>query len=614
MVLNVLDNQNKSLYGIVKTLQAPSFTHHYCVSMQFECVFRTGGTDKRKLHFLNFVDITRFRIQHYKRIIDTDWIDVGKVTAMVGKNEVGKSSIFRALSKLNPSDQEGFNKQSELPHKSYVSLKDKNVYPVTVEFKISANEEFLTRTKKEHILIAKKNYDNKFYFEVDGREIKDDKKHKKIIQLLPTFIYFDNYDKIKGRFNIPRFISAYKNNPSDRKIRAEKCMFEYVGLDPETLESLRTNAEMSESEKFDRVEERKILCDSAAAKMTTEFRNWWKVRDYKFDYRMDDDSFGVYVSDHIDTTSVELDQRSNGLQYFFSFFLIFTVESERSHTNSILLLDEPGLHYHATFQLELIEFFKEMSKTNQLLYSTHSPFLVDESNLDDVKIVYEDTDAEKIIVSSDGRWPKDAEVLFPLRLSWWNSVYHAYIVDKVHMLVEGVTDAQIFKEINKIMVNNGKEILDPNLVIISGGGNKMGSLISILMASQVAQFYFLDGDQSGRDSAKRYKKNFNLSGFTTKDFSGLDNSSLEDLIPREAYLIAVKSAYNLSDINLEENGVMVTQQVDTYLKDKNFDGIDKLKITKKLLPLLHDHPENICNTFEPIFKKINDMVNSYGSV
>ena len=530
---------------------------------------------------------------------------------MVGKNEVGKSSIFRALSKLNPSDQEKFNKQSELPHKSYVSLKDKNIYPVIVEFEISADEEFLTRTRKKHILVASKNYDNEFHFEVDGIEVKDKKKHEKIIQLLPTFIYFDNYDKIKGRFNIPSFISAYKNDPSNRRIRAEKCMFEYVGLDPETLEHNRTNAEMDEAEKFQRVEERKILCDSAAAKMTSEFRNWWKVRDYKFDYRMDDDSFGVYVSDHIDTTSVELDQRSDGLRYFFSFFLIFTVESKKSHTNSILLLDEPGLHYHATFQLELIKFFKEMSKTNQLLYSTHSPFLVDESNLDDVKIVYEDKDTEKITVSNNGAWPKDAEALFPLRLSWWNSVYHAHVVNKTHMLVEGVTDSKILEEINKLMANNGKEVLDPNLTIIHGGGNRMGSLISILMASHVTQFYFLDGDQPGCARAKRYKEDFGLNGITTKDFSELDNSSLEDLIPREVYLMAVKSAHNLSDINLEENGSMVTQQVDKYLKSKDLDGIDKLKITKELLPLLHNHSEDICNIFEPIFKKINKMVTSY---
>ena len=549
----------------------------------------------------------RFRIQQYKRIEDTDWIDIGDVTSIVGKNEVGKTAIFRALSKLNPSDQEEFNRQSELPHRSYVKLKDKNIYPVIVEFEISADEAFITGLNKQQKLIVKKSYDNEFYFELDGQKIEDTETSSKIQELLPKFIYFDNYDKIKGKFDIPKFISAYQNNPNDRRIRAEKCMFEYVGLEPEELAKLQTTAEMEETEKFNRVEKRKILCDSAAARMTDEFKDWWKIRDYKFDYRMDNDSFGVYVSDHIDTTSVELDQRSSGLQYFFSFFLIFTVESKKEHANSILLLDEPGLHYHATFQLDLISFFKELSKKNQILYSTHSPFLVDKDNLDDVKIVYEDKKAEKIMVSTNGMWPKDAETLFPLRLSWWNSVYQSHMANKVHMLVEGFTDAQVLKKINEIMISEHKTSLDLDIAIIHGGGNKMGSLISILMASEVAHFYFLDGDESGLIRARRYTNDFDLKGLTTKEFSNQAHSSLEDLIPRKTYLQAVKSAYSLSELTIDENSTMITQQVSKFLEDKGLGRNDKVKITEKLLPLLSDISEEICNTFEPIFTRINEI-------
>ena len=553
--------------------------------------------------------LTRFRVQQYKRIEDSGWIEVGDVTAMVGKNEVGKSSIFRALSKLNPSDQEGFNKQQELPHKSYVQLKDETVFPITAEFKISENEEFITEIKKHRVLIAKKDYNNNFHFNLDDQDVSDEDTASKIEKLLPRFIYFDNYDKIKGRLDIPSFISSYESDPNNRKIRTEKCMFEYVGLDPKKLLELRTTPEMDELEKYEQVEGRKILCDSAASRMTDEFRNWWKVRDYRFDYRMDNDSFGVYVSDHIDTTSVELDQRSSGLRYFFSFFLIFTVESQREHTNSILLLDEPGLHYHATFQLDLIGFFKELSKKNQLLYSTHSPFLVDDDNLDDVKIVYEDKESKKIMVSDNGVWPKDAETLFPLRLSWWNSVFQSYMKAKTHMLVEGITDSQILKKINQILNNNNNPGLDSEIVIVPGGGNKMSALISILKSSNISQFYFLDGDESGLNRAKRYSEDFALTGLTNKEFSNLEHSSLEDLIPMTTYLNAVRSAYGLSEIKLDENAKnqMITHQIKTFLEKNGYGNIDKLKITKELLPLLDDVQKEVCDTFVPIFSKINEI-------
>ena len=135
----------------------------------------------------------------------------------------------------------------------------------------------------------------------------------------------------------------------------------------------------------------------------------------------------------------------------------------------------------------------------------------------------------------------------------------------------------------------------------------MGSLIAILMASEVAHFYFLDGDESGLIRAQRYTKDFDLKGLTTKEFSNQAHSSLEDLIPRKTYLQAVKSAYSLSELTIDENSTMITQQVSKFLKDKGLGRNDKVKITEKLLPLLSGISEEICNTFEPIFTRINEI-------
>ena len=85
---------------------------------------------------------------------------------------------------------------------------------------------------------------------------------------------------------------------------------------------------------------------------------------------------------------IELESRSKGLQWFFSFFLVFLAESKDVHKNCVLLLDEPGLGLHPTAQADLIRFFNQLSDTNQLIYTTHLPFLVDHNNLDRVKAVY----------------------------------------------------------------------------------------------------------------------------------------------------------------------------------------------------------------------------------
>jgi predicted ATP-dependent endonuclease of OLD family len=83
-----------------------------------------------------------------------------------------------------------------------------------------------------------------------------------------------------------------------------------------------------------------------------------------------------------------LEGRSTGLQWFLSFYLVFLVESEGDHKNAVLLLDEPGLSLHPLAQRNLSVFFENLSITNQIMFTTHSPFLVDADNLDKARKVY----------------------------------------------------------------------------------------------------------------------------------------------------------------------------------------------------------------------------------
>lgn len=52
------------------------------------------------------MDLKTFRVRMYKGIIDSGWIDVNSLTVFVGKNESGKTSLLKALHKLNPYNSE----------------------------------------------------------------------------------------------------------------------------------------------------------------------------------------------------------------------------------------------------------------------------------------------------------------------------------------------------------------------------------------------------------------------------------------------------------------------------------------------------------------------------
>lgn len=61
------------------------------------------------------MQLKAYRITMYKCIIDSGWIDVSPLTVLVGKNESGKTSLLKALHKLNPFQREPYRIANEWP-------------------------------------------------------------------------------------------------------------------------------------------------------------------------------------------------------------------------------------------------------------------------------------------------------------------------------------------------------------------------------------------------------------------------------------------------------------------------------------------------------------------
>ena len=93
----------------------------------------------------------------------------------------------------------------------------------------------------------------------------------------------------------------------------------------------------------------------------------------------------VYDTKHMVTT--ELGTRSRGFVWFFSFLAWYSdVQSQKKRV--ILLLDEPGLFLHAKGQEDLLRYFEaEVKGNHQLIYTTHSLFMVDPRQFKRVRIV-----------------------------------------------------------------------------------------------------------------------------------------------------------------------------------------------------------------------------------
>ena len=228
-----------------------------------------------------------------------------------------------------------------------------------------------------------------------------------VIKRVPRFVYYSNYGNLDSEIYLPHVVDNLERDDLGEKEAAKartlRVLFSFVRLKPNEILELGkdetrvanpqrrpTDAEIAVVAENKR--ERSILLQSAGATLTSRFKDWWKQGDYRFRFEADGNHFRIWVADDRRPAEVELEGRSTGLQWFLSFYLVFLVESggEGEHENAILLLDEPGLSLHPLAQYDLSKFFDNLAVTNQLIYTTHSPFLVHADRLDRARKVYVD--------------------------------------------------------------------------------------------------------------------------------------------------------------------------------------------------------------------------------
>ena len=327
---------------------------------------------------------------------------------------------------------------------------------------------------------------------------------------LPVFIYFENYGILDSAIYLPRFLEDLAAGPDEPRVRTINSMFKHVQLRAEEIAELgREEAEQARAtgrpvtpENIQRDQERKELrsvkLNSASLDISRRFSEWFGQRRHKIRYDVDGRYFRIWVSDdRRPDVDIELESRSKGFQWFFSFYLLFLVESDEGHKDAVLLLDEPGLHLHPTAQQELITFFEVLSTDNPLIYTTHSPFLIDGEHIHRIRPVTEDdTGHSRISVHS---WPSDRETIFPLQAAAGYAMVRGLFQHKKNVLVEGFSDYLYLHALNLHCRALGRAGLPDEIYITPCGGTKLvGHIASLFLGQEVRPVVLLDGDDAGR--------------------------------------------------------------------------------------------------------------------
>ena len=447
---------------------------------------------------------------------------------------------------------------------------------------------------------------------------------------LPVFIYFENYGILDSAVYLPRFLEDLATEPNEAHVRTINAMFKHVQLTAQEISDLgREGAEEARisrnqvtpeiiAQDQERKELRSVKLNSASLDISRKFSHWFGQRRHKIRYQADGRYFRIWVSDdRRPDVDIELESRSKGFQWFFSFYLVFLVESDEGHKDAILLLDEPGLHLHPTAQQELMTFFEKLSDDNPLVYTTHSPFLIDGEHIHRVRPVTED-DTGHSRISVDG-WPKDRETIFPLQAAAGYAMVRGLFQRRKNVLVEGMSDYLYLHALSLHCRALGRRGLADDVYITPCGGTKLvGHIASLFLGQEVRPIVLLDGDDAGRARRDALMKELyaghEVAVLMLSDVFGHEECEIEDIVGEASILPFLKEVIGC-EITLKEvdrgKGSLVTQikgameRHGTMLPDGWKSEIARRVVVDWSTTSPTDFPVEILDRAEALFKELN---------
>jgi len=414
-----------------------------------------------------------------------------------------------------------------------------------------------------------------------------------IVNNLPTFVYYSNYGNLDSEIYLPHVIENMSRTDlgakESAKVKTLKVLFDYVKLEPQDILDLGrsdSDDELSDEEielKSKEKKERSILLQSASTELTAKFRDWWKQGEYRFRFEADGNHFRIWVSDDKRPEDIELEGRSTGLQWFLSFYLTFLVESKDSHKDSILLLDEPGLSLHPLAQKDLSLFFRNLSKTNLILYTTHSPFLVDSNHLDRVKAVFIQDDGTTNVSSNlraNESNPSQTKSIYPVHAALGLSVSEMLFNNCTPVLVEGPSDQIYLSAIKTLLIAFGELTPKKDIIFVPAGGTRgVKPIVSLLTGkNEELPKILLDSDSQGDQMVQALRKDLYKDNpdyvLEVSKIVDIEQAEIEDLIPVDVIIkmARYKLRSNNPDVEFEdvyEEGKPVLKQLEKFAQDND---------------------------------------------
>ncbi len=564
-----------------------------------------------------------FRVQNFRSFIDSGWVNCQDVTAIAGVNEAGKSNLLKALWKLKPAFQSD-NKilHNDLPRDKFEELMESEELPefVSAKFKLEPRDlgllkKYFPSLKPFDSCTVSRTLCGKYIVEVPIAvpDHEAQKLHNFLLKIMPGFIYYSNYGNLDSNIYLPQMLARFNksgvNAMLPAKKRTIKLLLLYVGITPEMLKedlpllfsegSVNHLTATQLYELTQKKEEYQRLFDEAGERLSREFSAMWRQGSYKFEFTFEGENLKIWVTDG-NGNKAPLEERSVGMQWFLSFFLVFSLESKLFYTNTILLLDESGMTLHSLAQQDLIHFMEELSKKNQIIYTTHSSFMIPTQHLNRAKVVYKDKTGHSIVSNElklNEEHSNEAS-LIPVQSAVGIEVSKSILTNCDPVIVLSETDQFLLTAMKNFISGTGKLKIKNDVVFVSTGENGIDGTAQILSEGrELPKIFITETSQEviGQRILKTtYSKNEQNVVFLSQ-FGEFE--TLEDVFPYEIFARGAGSyLIRVLDSHFElDTGFPFVSQVENYAKENkhNLPANFREEIAKRVKTYLYKNFENL---------------------
>lgn len=424
---------------------------------------------------------------------------------------------------------------------------------------------------------------------------------------VPKLWYFSDYFSLPCRINLNEFATGKPTGSlSSEEFKIAKALFELSGLQLSDIQS-ETNFEAF-----------KAQLEATSNSITDDMFEYWTTNqnlEIRFDIEHAANNvrylnIRIYNSKH--RVTLPLKNRSKGFLWFFSFLVWFSKIQGNTDSKYILLLDEPGLSLHASAQSDLLRFIDEkLAPEYQVIYTTHSPFMIDSLKLNEVRTVYDTQNPKVGSVVSDAVEEKDSDTLFPLQAALGYTIAQNLYVSPNNLLVEGISDLVYLNHFSSALKALGREGLSDDVTIVPvGGADKIATFISLMRGNELSTVCLLDTFTDQR-AETRLKKMVEQKIIADKKIiyyhSVLERSfaDIEDMFTKDEYVIIYNGAFGTSiktaDIDVDRP---IMSQLKRLNGNKSFNHYSPANYMAKNIGMMTFSDETL-NHFEKLFNTIN---------